>query len=167
MLKRLIPFLMLVIIFMSLAGCSSKTIKFDTPEDMQAALLDEFYYFEFDSEMFCEAKEISVIEWKDTHNGNPLCRYSIWYDIVNHDIDQEYRLNIVGTHVRKPITITDQYIDTGNIIHNSVVIDIAEIEEYYYYFILKGSEHTPEESEVKYYKTKIQSIITTKYKLNR
>jgi hypothetical protein len=166
MLKKFLLFGLFVVIVLSLAGCGNKTINFDTLEDMQASLPDDFYFFDFDSEIFSEAKEISVIEWKrDTHNGKPFYRYSIWYDIVNYDNDQEYRINIVGTHVIKPITITDQNINTGtHRIHNFVVIYIAEIEEYYYYFILQGSEHTPEETEIEYFRTLVKTITATKHK---
>lgn len=165
MLKKFIQLLLLLIIIMTLAGCNNTTINFDTLKDMQAALPDDFYYFDLDSEMFGEVKDISVIEFKSHYNGKHLCRYSIWYDIVNNDNDQDYRLNIVGTHVIKPITITDQDINTGtHTIHNFVVIDIAKIEGYYYYFILQGSEHTPEETVIEYFKTLVKSITATKYK---
>jgi len=166
MVKKMITSIVLVVILMSLTGCSIKTTEFDTLEEMQTTLFDDFYYFDLDSEMFGEAKDITVNEWvKSIHEDKTLFRYSIWYDIVNHDNGQEYRLNIVGTHLRRPITITEQYIKTDKIIYNAVVIDIMDIEGYYYYFILQGSKHIPDENEVEYFLPIIQSIIETKHKL--
>lgn len=67
--KKILLFGLFMVIFMSLAGCYSKTINFDTLEDMQATLSDDFYYFNVDSEMFGEAKDISMIEWKRENVG--------------------------------------------------------------------------------------------------
>lgn len=53
---------MLVIMTVSLAGCSSKTIEFDFLDDMQAFLPNDLYYYEFDNAIYGEASEIYMVE---------------------------------------------------------------------------------------------------------
>lgn len=164
MFRKLITLMFFLGIMILLVGCGIETTTFNNLEEMQDTFNDDLYYFDVDSEIFGEAKDISVREWTNsTHNGKPILRYSIWYDIVDDSNAQDYRLNIVGSHLRHPITINGNRITTNKLIPNATVIEIEDIDDYFYYFILQGSEHIPSENEIEYYRPIIQSIIETQH----
>ena len=158
--KKIIMFGIAFIMLFSFTACGGTTVRFNSLEELQAAMPADFYYFALDSEIFGEAKEFSAMKNSLStydRNGNHFYRYSICWDVKNPDNSQEYRLNVIGTHYRQPQI-------TGKNYRNTVTIHVINIDGYFYYFILQGKETVLNETVMEYFRNIIESAIETKYK---
>lgn len=185
MYKKLIIIGIVVLMLFSLTACGNDTYSFDNLEEIQEALSADFYYFELDIEVFGEAKEFSATKSKQSDfDGKQFYRYSIWYDVKNLDNGQDYRFNVIGTHYRKPLKISAPTI--GSITVDEVHINLLHddrsesgfplsqkgdfvgeftLDEYFYCYILSGTQYPLDESELEYFKFICELAIFSRYKL--
>ena len=188
--------LAVVILFMTgigLTGCNVwESYEFSSLEELQAALPDDFYFFEFENIDFSENGEffgMKKIQSSIPKEDWQFNRYEIYFNTVNPDNGQEHRFEITATFHMYPRsfvgkiyeyrTIDDlfcklNYNDKKNELLLTFGIGSGGVERYFYYFIMSTSENilneaedTLNEKEVEYFLSICIPAIESRYKINQ
>ncbi len=146
-----------------LTACSNNKIDtFNSLEEMQVALHDEFYYFEFENAVFSNA-EFSAVRRKSNKSVTPsrddgyvYFHYSMSFTICDDNKNQTYRVCVDANHFKYPTFRNNK---------KGVPICSVELENYSYRFKLIEAPEEFDEEEMNYLRSNFESAIENKYRI--